>query len=68
MARTRPTVNTTMSLPLPFVPPVDMSPFVQLTTDLLAQSSRLWVDLWFRNLNLATAAFWDDVRARNRAR
>lgn len=67
MARTRPTVNTTTGVPLPFGPAIDLSPFVQMTTDLIAQSSRLWVDLWFRNLNLATAAFWDDVRARNRA-
>jgi hypothetical protein len=67
MARARPTISSTMPLPLPFVPAVDLSPFVRMTTDLMAQSSRLWVDLWFRNLNLATGAFWDDVRARNRA-
>lgn len=67
MARTRPTATTTTTMPLPFVPAIDLSPFVRMTTDLVAQSSRLWVDLWFRNLNLATAAFWDDVRARNRS-
>lgn len=62
MARNRPRV--TASFPAPGIPAVDMAPFVRMTTDLMAQSSRLWVDLWFRNLNLATAAFWDDVRAR----
>ena len=62
MARSRPRV--TASFPAPAIPAVDMAPFVRMTTDLMAQSSRLWVDLWFRNLNLATAAFWDDVRAR----
>jgi hypothetical protein len=49
------------------MPVVDLTAATRLTTDLMAQASRLWVDLWFSNLNRASAAFWDDVRARGRA-
>lgn len=67
MARNRSTVRTVTDLYPPMMPVVDPTAATRLTTDLMAQASRLWVDLWFSNLNRASAAFWDDVRARGRA-
>jgi len=67
MARNRSNVRTVTDLYAPMVPFVDLSAATRLTTDLMAQYSRLWVDLWFSNLNRASAVFWDDVRARGRA-
>lgn len=67
MAKNRSTVRTVTDLYPPMMPVVDLTAATRLTTDLMAQASRLWVDLWFSNLNRASAAFWDDVRARGRA-
>jgi hypothetical protein len=66
MARNRST-GTIADLYAPMMPFLDLSAATRLTTDLMAQASRLWVDLWFSNLNRASAVFWDDVRARGRA-
>jgi hypothetical protein len=66
MTRNRPTVRTATTFNAPLMPFVDLGATIKLTTDLEAQVSRLWVDLWFSNLNRASAAFWDDVRARGR--
>lgn len=63
MARARPTATTTTRIPLPTLGPVDVAPWVRMTQDLVAQSSRLWVDLWYRNLELATDVFWAQVGA-----
>lgn len=69
MARNRHRPSATFPLlPMAAVPAIDMGPYVRMTADLVAQSSRLWVDLWFRNLNHATDVFWADVRTRNAAR
>lgn len=67
MARNRSTAPTVTDLYAPMMPFVDLGAAAKLTTDLVAQASRLWVDLWFSNLNRASAVFWDDVRARGRA-
>ena len=67
MARNRPAVRTAMTFTAPPVPFFDMGTTIKLTTDLMAQVSRLWVDLWFSNLNRASAVFWNDVSKRGRA-
>jgi hypothetical protein len=67
MARNRPTVRAATTFTAPQVPFFDMGTTIKLTTDLMAQVSRLWVDLWFSNLNRASAAFWNDVSKRGRA-
>ena len=67
MARNRSTVRTVADLYPPMMPVVDLTAATRLATDLMAQAGRLWIDLWFSNLNRASAAFWDDVRARGRA-
>lgn len=66
MTRGRPTATTTTRIPLPALAPVDVAPWIRMTEDLVAQSGRLWVDLWFRNLKLATDAFWGGIRNHNR--
>jgi hypothetical protein len=67
MGRNRPTVRTVTDVSAPLLPFVDLAATTRLTTDLVAQTSRLWVDPWFANLNRASAVFWDSVRARSRA-
>ncbi|HSK90372.1 MAG TPA: hypothetical protein VK875_03575 [Euzebyales bacterium] len=67
MTRNRSSMRTVTDLYAPMVPFVDVGAATRLTTDLMAQASRLWVDLWFTNLNRATAVFWDDVRAQRRS-
>lgn len=67
MTRNRSNVRTVADFPAPMMPFVDLGAATKLTTDLMAQAGRLWVDLWFSNLNRASAMFWDDVRARGRA-
>lgn len=64
MTRNRTTVQTTFGLPTPAVPLFDPNAFVRMTTDLVLQANRMWLDLWFANLNRASTAFWDDVGAR----
>lgn len=51
-----------------FTPFIDTAAMTRIATDLVARSSRLWVDLWFANLDRASAAFWDDVRRTARDR
>jgi hypothetical protein len=67
MATNRPTVRTVTDLPVP-LPLVDLTAATRLTTDLVAQAGRLWLDLWFTNLHRASAVFWDSVRAQGRHR
>jgi hypothetical protein len=64
MARARPNATLTTRFPLPTWGPVDLAPWIRTTQDLMARSGRLWVDLWFRNLELATDVFWAQVRDR----
>jgi len=52
----------------PLTPFIDTAAMTRIATDLVARSSRLWVDLWFANLDRASAAFWDDVRRTARDR
>ena len=68
MARNRATVQTTFGMPMPVPPGFDPGAMMRLSSDLMAQAGRMWLDLWFANLDRASSAFWQDVRRQGRTR
>lgn len=64
MSRSRPSMSTTSSLSLPYMPFIDVSTTLSVTNDLMVQAGRMWLDLWFANLGRASEAFWREARMR----